>query len=362
MVVSQGVSEHVTELEESPDDRCGYVHDLSTLDGVGPACCYRPSWKDGEACIWHSETDDPPNELYEELVPQPGERLDGATIPHIELVDKDWFEACTLIGARFDDTVVRGSSFVGADLREAVFDNVDARHADFSDADIRGGSYTSVDFRDATFVNARIAQAAMTNTRVNRETDFGDVSRGEREFMEASSQTEYREWAEAAVWTYRTIHSLYVDNALPLEARRFYYREKDMRRRLAWKMGHYVQALKAEGSRWVTGYGMNPYRVVGSAAVVILVCAFLFPLTGGIEETSGETSIIWSIDHLGQSIDFLVFIYLKSIYFSIITFTTLGYGDIRPVGNMARAIAGIESLLGALLTAMLVFVLSRRIS
>lgn len=362
MAVSQGVSEHVHDLEEVPEDRCGYVHDLSTLAGVGAACCYRPAWTEGEPCIWHAEVDDPPDGKYEELVPQPGERLDGATVPKIKIVDVDWFEGCTLIGARFESTVVRKSSFAGADLREAVFDNVDARHADFSDADLRGASFTVVDFRGATFANARFAQAAMSNTRVDRETDFGDTSRGEREFEEATSRAERRQSAEAAVWTYRTIHSLYVDNALPLEARQFYYREKDMRRRLAWKMGHYTQAIRAEASRWVTGYGMNPYRVVGTAAVVILVSAFLFPLTGGIEETSGETSIIWSLENLEASPGFLLFVYLKSIYFSIITFTTLGYGDIRPVGNLARAIAGIESLLGALLTAILVFVLSRRIS
>lgn len=49
----------------------------------------------------------------------------------------------------------------------------------------------------------------------------------------------------------------------------------------------------------------------------------------------------------------------KSLYFSVVTFATLGYGDIQPIGTVARFLAGIEALLGALLAALLVFVLTR---
>lgn len=162
-----------------------------------------------------------------------------------------------------------------------------------------------------------------------------------------------------------------------------------MRRRVAWYTGSYLRALKAEGARWVTGYGMNPWRVIATAFAVIVVCAIAYPLTGGIQETVTQSvqpvkeaaqatnatnvtesnpttkriTVFWSIDDaLASEPGALLTLFLRSLYFSAITFSTLGYGDIAPVGNTARAVAGLESLLGALLTALLVFVLSRRIS
>lgn len=47
-------------------------------------------------------------------------------------------------------------------------------------------------------------------------------------------------------------------------------------------------------------------------------------------------------------------------YTSIITFTTLGYGDVHPVGFWSRLAASIESLIGTSMTAILIFVLSRK--
>lgn len=55
-----------------------------------------------------------------------------------------------------------------------------------------------------------------------------------------------------------------------------------------------------------------------------------------------------------------VSILLSNIYFSAVTFTTLGYGDIQPASSAAEALATVESFLGALLMALLVFVLRRR--
>ena len=52
---------------------------------------------------------------------------------------------------------------------------------------------------------------------------------------------------------------------------------------------------------------------------------------------------------------------LLNIYFSVITFSTIGYGDLSPAGPWSRLLVGIESIAGALLLALLIFVLGRRV-
>jgi Ion channel. len=49
-------------------------------------------------------------------------------------------------------------------------------------------------------------------------------------------------------------------------------------------------------------------------------------------------------------------------YFSIITFSTIGYGDLSPHGPVSRVLVAVESLAGAVLVALLIFVLGRRVA
>lgn len=85
------------------------------------------------------------------------------------------------------------------------------------------------------------------------------------------------------------------------------------------------------------GYGEKPGRVIICAALSIFLYACLYALPNG--PTAHQ--------------------FAASIYFSVVTFTTLGYGDIVPVG-LFRFVAGTEALLGILLTGLFLFCLGRR--
>lgn len=346
-----------------PDDRCGYSHEGTVVTEPGDVTCWRPVWNDHGRCIWHSNEDVKPLEAVEAMAPTGPERLDGAYLSGLHLGDVDWFEECSLLSANFTDVDMQGASLAGADLRESSFDNVDLRNVDLTDTNLEDATLTTCDLRRAAFGRSRIDQTIFRNVRISRNTTFQTPVYYERALDDAESEEEYQELAQAAVWSYREIHTLHRNNALPYEARVYYLKEKNVRRRLAWHERNYFRAVTAEGSRWVTGYGMSPWRVIGTAAVVIVGSALLYPTIGGLETRADSGgSITWRIEN-PESVSrfFFVFVMLRSLYFSTITFTTLGYGDITPVGTWARALAGAESLLGAMLTALLVFVLSRRI-
>ncbi len=73
-------------------------------------------------------------------------------------------------------------------------------------------------------------------------------------------------------------------------------------------------------------------------------------------DSCGDPSTATSV-----GLDFNVFIDEISgpIYFSTVTFTTLGYGDLRPLGRL-RVAAAVEAALGAIMMAMLTVVYARR--
>ncbi|GAB3677405.1 pentapeptide repeat-containing protein [Halopiger thermotolerans] len=343
-----------------PTDRCGHVTTSSGVGDAGAICCYRPTWNETDRCIWHTETV-VPTPAYEEHAPAAGERLDGANFREATLSGTSFLAGCSLVEADFTDAVLDGADLSGADLRRATFRDVDAHGTSFRGANLHDAAFVFTDLRDADFREARLYRAGLTDVRLNLETEFGDRSVYEDELATASGD-DATSRADSVQWVYRELQRLYAENAFPELVHTYYLREKDFRRRRAWQTGNYLQAIKLAGSRWVMRYGTSPWRVVATSLLLIVVCAMLYPLTGGVQEVGTDSAVTYAIDDPADTPGRLIVrAFLKSLYFSVVTFATLGYGDIQPVGQWARAIASIETLLGSLLMALLVFVLTQSV-
>lgn len=342
-------------------ERCGHVTNSSGIDDAGAVCCWRPTWEHGDRCLWHTETV-VPTAAYEQHVPAPGERLDGANFEGARLNGTSFLAGQSLVEADFSNAVIDDADLSETDLRRATFRDVDAHRVSFRDANLHDTVFVFADLRGADFRGARLYRAGLTDVRINLETSFSERAVYEAEIDREPTSDSAAERAESAQWVYSELQRLYRENAFPKQANAFYLREMDFRRREAWRTGNYRRAIRLAGSRWIMRYGTSPWRVIATSVLLILVCAALYPLTGGIQEVGTETAVTYEIDDptetpsrvLGRA-------YLKSLYFSVITFATLGYGDIQPVAGMARAIAAAETLLGSLLMALLVFVLTQSV-
>jgi len=123
--------------------------------------------------------------------------------------------------------------------------------------------------------------------------------------------------------------------------------------------------------KWVVGYGRHPSRGLLLAALVFLV---IFPLlywsldaissagqiapSDGQMTVSGETESAMSrmkAEGLGEPS------LLDAVYFSVVTATTLGYGDFTPDDTVGQLLAMSEAGLGLLGLGLLLWVVTRRI-
>jgi uncharacterized protein YjbI with pentapeptide repeats len=333
----------------------------------------------------------------------------------------------------FQDTSVRNAEFQNADLSGADCTDVDARDADFTHATLHDTLLTRADCRGATFNSALLYETVLADTRINSQTTFYNnkttfydsaTSRPACVYEEnpltshenSPDEPYYRNvgtWEylpeettplEAAEWVYRRLEKLHDENALSEEARRFHISKEEARRKqqskkrddayeefredinerdvdgaraslttaLRWEARYAVSSLQ-----WhLTRHGESIKQIFGSAAALIVACGILYPLVGGFESSSSETTYrIWELS-LGDlrgvpvpeisllvdgPLEFLGTL-LQSVYFSIITFTTIGYGDLYPTGVGSKVLVGFESLSGAILIALFVFVLGRRVA
>lgn len=346
-------------MSAATDDRCGYRPNVGLPDQeVSDEPCGRPVWEDHDRCIWHARVDGKTARMLEEAQPGIDEDLDGAYLQKAELMGADWFAERSLIGADFTEAKVDGVDFSEADLTLATLTGVSGINADFRGANLEGAIFTNADLRRSNLEEARLNEAVFTNVHIGGKTKLGERSVYESEHVNPKLSDDHS--LEAAAWAYRQLQRVYQNNGLPYLARQSYNREKDARRKLAWVERDYTSAIKRELARWVALYGSSPYRVLLTSVVVILTAAVLYPLTGGVQEVFADRTITYSLENPGDAPRWWIGrVFFKSLYFSVVTFTTLGFGDIQPVGQLARLIAGVEALLGALLAALLVFVLAR---
>jgi len=115
--------------------------------------------------------------------------------------------------------------------------------------------------------------------------------------------------------------------------------------------------------RVLAGYGEKPHLVVRNSFFVIVLAAVLFFFCGvtrvDTDIPAGENSYIdYSLDSLTVNMA-TVKDFGFCLYYSVVTFTTLGYGDIHPLGY-SHFLASAEALTGAFFMALFVVVFARK--
>ena len=343
------------------NDRCGYTHHTNRYPGRGAISCWRPTHEEHDRCIWHVDETAKPPEAFEELRPSADERLDGAILRGMALNDQEWLRGTTLIGADFERANLDRANLERADLKAARFDEAHAKGANFDGASLEDASFDSTKLQGASFEDTWLKDTEFSGSRVGRRTTFDDVTLYEEKLEETDDPSEQEAYFDAATWVYRQIEDISRRNALFRNAETYFYREKDLRRRFAWLQGNYVQAIRAEGSKHVTGYGRNPWRIVTVSGLVVGLSALLYPVVGKLRDTAGPVPTTHTLSApLESPLSESLAVFGKSLYLSVITFATLGSGDVQPVGAFSRALAGVESLLGFALIALLISVLLGR--
>lgn len=283
--------------------------------------------------------------------------LNGSRIQHADLRE------ATLLSAALRDT----------NLYEAVLDEADLEDADLTDASLANASLVGANLERAVFTQAdlfnadlrysRFYGAVFAEARITNETTFDNRCvydpRSESQVEESNDDVDRLTKAAGA---YQELEKLCRENALANQQSHYFVRRQDIYRLQHKQSGRYGRAITARAARMFTLYGESPWRVIATSAVVILLCGLAYPLLGGVALSSGGEPLT-IFKPMGTPLAQLPGgTWLANLYFSLVTFTTLGYGDIQPASAPVQLLAGIESLIGASLLALLVAVLARRIT
>jgi len=252
-------------------------------------------------------------------------QLDGVTMRNVNL---RW--------STIRDVGFKNARLVKCNLSQTAFDECYFRRAMFQKCDIVNARFNGCDFSDARIEGSWLEYSTFTsceivlrNIRFRDDTSPAALVRVCRNLkLNAMSMGHF---ADAGALTY--LERTYDRYALFEHA--FSHRHERVRER-AEAVGHWLVSVFLN---WLWGYGEKPERLALTMLVNILVFGTLQYWLNGVPGAS------W-FDHT---------------YFSGITFLTIGYGDLAPVGMIPRVLAVLEGAAGIATFGMLIASAAKKI-
>ena len=255
------------------------------------------------------------------------------------------------------------ASFSGAEFKDVTFAEAEFQEsADFSEASFKMNPKIDETIHDSISPDSldSIGWAYRKSFLFGAGSFFGKAGEGHW------NETEYAKASES----FRNAKVEYDKEGKYDEAGKMYVREMDsIREQLRFWKGERLKWIWFWVLKHTCDYGEKPWRFIRWVGYIILFFAFLYmPIISRIPVISDRLSWwpfikfkeypfqpwIWSEGYL--------FNIMTSLYFSVVTFATLGFGGITPVSNVGKIAVIVEVLLGYLMFGVLITLVARKMT
>lgn len=239
-----------------------------------------------------------------------------------------------------------------SDLYRADLSNGHFFNTDFSHSSLMKANFFGANLHCANLSNCNLLGTNFENTKLENVTWDAELVQ-ERMARAADSSKEKNDYYQQAEEVYRHLRKVTESQGLFETAGVFFQREMTMRRYQMKKLS--VERGISKMVDMFCGYGEQPFRVIVFSMLAIAMFAALYFFSGIIE--SGQLIRYYSTHPPYDN--FINF--LRCSYFSVVTFTTLGYGDLTPTG-ISRLFAASEAFIGSFTLALFVVVFVKKMT
>ena len=292
-------------------------------------------------CFWHDPQADKSGADMRQRLEQrarTGQPMEGfilrrADLDHIDLVNHGPGQPYRLINC---------------DLSRASL-----RHAHLYRVDLSGSRLLKANLAGANLHRADLAGCNLLGVNL-QNTLLDNVHWGDTLFQEQQAKAHPErsiELYQEAEETARNIRRHCENQGMVSVAGHFYYQERVFHRRQMPRLSR--QRVLSWLVDKTSGYGESPLRVVAFSLALILSCSFIYLFSG----LSSGGAVLKFDPNLSLATN--LHYWLDCLYFSVVTFTTLGYGDLTPTG-LSRIVAACEAFTGSFSLALFVVLFVRK--
>jgi len=310
-------------------------------------CCTGEA-NDSGFCYWHDKNIDKSDEGVRSALErhaQSGGLLRGIILTKGQLQDIDLVNHQKKNGYDFSY-----ADFYHTNLKGAHLFNINLNNASIMKADLRNANLNCATLTNANMLGVKWRGSKFENIKMGKKIKQEVLAKKAEEQQDKQTSLDFLEQAEEI---YRDLRKHAEQEGIFTLSGYFIQKELTMRR---FQLPRF--SIKRFLSKIVDifcGYGEAPLRIIALSMAIILLCAIIYTFTG--LSYHGVVQVASSEHNLKENIS----LFFSSLYYSVVTFTTLGYGDFTPVG-VSRAIAAIEAFTGSFTIALFVVVFVKKMT
>jgi len=264
-------------------------------------------------------------------------------------------------GANLENAYLKGANLKGAYLRGAILKNSRLDSTCLENAEMLGADLQNAKLWNSNLTGAKLQNSNLRNAEFNEKTVLFDVNLYQSKIDNSTLKFAYanldkivlqekNKVYKKAKEVYRALKNYFRQEGMYDISGEYYYKEKLMEAKCNWKDKKYFKWIFNILLNLVAGYGERPLNVLIWWISIIFGNSFIYYFFSGI-----YNGIAINIASYSPK-------YLEALYFSIVTFTTLGFGDLAPKPGFFQIIASIEAILGAIFMAMFIYVFARKMA
>ena len=260
-----------------------------------------------------------------------------------------------------------------ADMSQAKLVNADLSNSDLTRADFSGASlygvnlegsnlfktnFEEANLKSANLINCDLLGADFTNTKLNNVDwgkDYKVINEIEAEKAVASGDHEKaNEKYNEAEDIYRALKISMQSQTLGDDVGKMFLREMIVKRK---QMPKYSPLrIVSKIAHITTGYGEKLGNILYSVIAVLVACSLIYGIDGVVYQDRNLSFFADDIQEYG---------YLRTFgnlfYFSVVVFSTVGFGEITPLGLLNKTVMIFEGMTGGLILSILIIAVYKQL-
>ncbi len=275
------------------------------------------------------------------------QNLSNFHLPNAEL-EKVYLVDAQMQNSNLSKANLTNSSLYGIDLRGSNLFKANFENANLNNANLENCNLLGVNFENAKLKNINWGKGYKVINEIQAEE--ADRS-GDRD----TAKKKYREAEDI----YRTIKISMQSQTLGDETGEFFIREMISKRRQFNKFS--ASRIGSKLIEITTGYGEKLRNICFTVIGIILVCMTLYGIDG---VKYGDPIYGDRIIGFFETSDIQKYGILNVIgnlfYFSVVVYSTVGFGEMLPIGFLGKSVMIFEGIAGGLVLAILIIALYKK--
>lgn len=283
--------------------------------------------------------------------------IENLDLSYLKFKDIDFenikFKNCSFENSIFINCKVNKLNIIGSDLRNVIFKDFEINKINIEDSTLKKGVFMKCNITYIRIKDCDLKSFKLIEPNIDSfEFDDSLVTKFDEDTFFDNNKFTYN---ENNYRFYKDIAYKFQQNNLLNHYGEYFYIYKNIERKNLKGFEKYKSTLLY----MICGYGERPTYALLTSLEIILVFTILYMVFG----LSLENEIISykSLILLDKSIHVIIDDFIRAFHFSIVTFTTVGYGDITPIGY-SILLSGMEMFLGVTMVGIWTATLARKIN